>query len=98
MRVRLPHHPIGTGSACRRMFRRASSREACDRKIERAPEEMHRAALPDEARSESLEHALALHQRPPEPVDGFRPRTLYACVLLSKGIPSVISFGHAVDA
>ena len=34
----------------------------------RAPEEMHRAALPGEARSKDLEDPIRLHQHAPEPV------------------------------
>src|SRR3954470_23306506 len=42
--------------------RRASSRETCHRKIETAPEEMHRAPLAEKAGAELLEHAIAVHE------------------------------------
>jgi len=52
--------------------RRGPAGKPRHREIEAAPEEMHRAALADEARAELPEHAVALHQRPPEAVRGVR--------------------------
>ena len=49
-------------------FRRAASGEAGNGEIETAPEKMHRAALPDEPRSELLEHSVRLNQDSPESV------------------------------
>src|SRR6185295_5523386 len=51
-----------------RAFGRGPSREPRDRQIEAAPEKMHRAALPDEGRSELLEHPVGLKQHSPKSI------------------------------
>src|ERR671919_276064 len=50
---------------------RRPSGKARDRQIEAAPEEMHRTALATKARSELLEHPIALHQNAPESIGVF---------------------------
>src|SRR5687768_4189289 len=50
------------------MLWRSASREAGDGEVGRTPEKVYRAAFADEARAESGEDALALHEDAPEPV------------------------------
>ena len=50
---------------------RRPSRKACHSQIEAAPEEMHRTAFAAKARSEFLEHAIALYQNAPESIGIF---------------------------
>ena len=74
------------------MLRRTSSRKARDRKIEAAPEEVHRADFAQEAGAKILEHAIDLDERPPEPVDciGLLEACLVSCW---NGTASGTSFG-----
>ena len=55
VRVGLARHPVRQVRDAAGMRRRGPAREARDREVGRAPEEMHRAALADEARAEALE-------------------------------------------
>src|SRR5712672_995605 len=52
------------------MARRAAAGKACDRKIETAPEEMHRACLAEEAGAELLEDAVGIDEDLQEAPDG----------------------------
>src|SRR6185437_2887016 len=61
VRVRFAGNRIGT-----RTLGSAPAREARYGEIEAAPEEMHRAALADEARAELAEHAVERDQDAPE--------------------------------
>ena len=67
--VRLAHDGIAEARHAAGMRRRGATREARHRKIEAAPEEMHRAGLAEEAAAEALEDAVGLEQRAPEAVD-----------------------------
>ena len=51
---------------------RGPPREPCHRQIERAPEEVDRAALADEARAKLLEDPIGLHEDAPEAVGVLR--------------------------
>src|SRR4029079_2580652 len=53
-----------------RMCRRRPSGEARDCQVHSAPEQMDWAALSNELRAELLEHAIALREPQPEPMDG----------------------------
>src|SRR6266511_2041350 len=50
---------------------RAPSAEARGREVERAPEELHRARLAEEARAEALEDHVSAQQRGRETADRF---------------------------
>ena len=63
------HDPGTAVRRTARMRRRRASREPGHRQIETAPEEVDGADLADEASPELMEHAVALHQAAPEPVD-----------------------------
>src|SRR4030095_8238798 len=66
VRVRFTRHAIGKVGDSARMLRRRRSRKARDRQIEGAPEEMHGAALADEAGAELFEPSIRLNQGTPE--------------------------------
>ena len=61
---------VGVAIDLRLAQRRAAADEAGDRQVEGAPEEVHRAALAAEARTEQLEHRLDPAQRLPELLHG----------------------------
>ena len=70
VRVGLARDAIREVRNAARVLRRGPPRETRHGQIERAPEEVHRTALANESRTETLEHAIALHERAPEPRDG----------------------------
>src|SRR5271166_6566479 len=63
MRVRVSRNAVRA-----RTLRRAPSREARERQIETAPEEMHGAHFAGESRTKFLQHAVDARQNSPEPV------------------------------
>ena len=76
------------------MLRRGAAGKAGDREIHGPPEQVHGAALADEAAAEDLEHAVGLRERPPEAVD--RVRIVRAVRLVrGNGMASATSFGFA---
>ena len=69
VRVCLARDAIGKVGNAARMRRRRTARKSRDGEIERPPEEVHRAALAEEARTKPLEHTVVLHEHAPEAVD-----------------------------
>ena len=93
MRVGFVHHPGGDiRRVVRFQRRRRAAGEARHREIKRAPEEMRRAHLAEEARAKDVEHAVGLHQLAPEHV---RRGGIVACVRAVgvEGIAPSISTG-----
>ena len=66
MRIGFLRHCVAKMGYAARMQRRPAAGKARDRQVEAAPEEMHRAAFADEARSERPEHPVRLQQNAPE--------------------------------
>src|SRR6185295_20170553 len=60
VRVGFLRHPVRHVGDAARMLRRPASREAGDGKIAASPEEVHRAALAEEAATEALQHPIGL--------------------------------------
>src|SRR4030095_7899874 len=68
VRIRLARHPVRKVGNTAWVLWRATTGETRDRQIAGTPEEMNRAGLADETRSEDLEHAIGLHEHPPESI------------------------------
>src|SRR5262249_45092454 len=66
VRVRLARDPVRHVGNAARMRRRGAAGEAGHGEIEAAPEEVHRAALANEAGPEDLEHPVDLDEGKPE--------------------------------
>src|SRR5262249_1818484 len=71
LRVCLSRYCIGEMRDPGGMRRSCPSGKPRQSKVEAAPEKMYRAAFATKARSELLEHAIALHQNPPESIGVF---------------------------
>src|SRR5262249_39197174 len=66
VRVRVARDAVRQAGHAAGVQRRRTAREARDGEVRRAPEEVDGAALADEARAETLEHAIRLLQDLPE--------------------------------
>lgn len=66
VRVRFTRHGIRQIRYAARMRRRGSAGETGDGKIQRAKEQMYRAALADEPPAKLFEHSIGLDEDPPE--------------------------------
>src|SRR5437773_11237844 len=72
LRIGLAGDRIGQMRDATRMRRRGPARKARYRKIEAAPEKMHRTAFAAETRTKLLENSIGLQKDAPEPIGVFR--------------------------
>src|SRR6266403_4960684 len=79
LRISFARDRVGQMGNAARMRRRGPPGKAGYRKIEAAPEKMHRTALAAETRTKFLENPISLQKHTPEPIGVFR---IVSCVFL----------------